>query len=233
MRQNLIGVSTAPLARYNCPLSVDIANTIPMNAIELSFLRKRELMPAFGMMDTFDLSQYQYISIHASSDLKRRDEEVIGNILYQYALNHNRNMIVHPNTIIDFDLWRSFGNFVCIENMDARRDDGRTVREMEVIFARLPEASFCLDIGHARQIDGSMKMAADMIREFKCRLKELHVSEVDADGVHRRISSECANDFSKVAHLIPENTPMIIESPMLNSEILEEIEIVRKSFNVV
>jgi len=50
--------------------------------------------------------------------------------------------------------------------MDNRTPSGRTVSELRELFRQLPEASFCFDIGHAKQIDPTMASAILMLREF-------------------------------------------------------------------
>ena len=86
-------------------------------------------------------------------------------------------IVVHPDTIHDFGaLARSLGALVAIENMDQRKPIGRTARELEGIFKQLPEARFCFDIGHARQIDATMGEASFLVQELGPRLAQLHVS---------------------------------------------------------
>ncbi len=75
-------------------------------------------------------------------------------------------IVVHPDVIRTPRLWRRFGATLCLENMDNRESTGRTVEEMRGAFESLPEAGFCFDIGHARQIDPTMASAIRMLLEF-------------------------------------------------------------------
>lgn len=68
--------------------------------------------------------------------------------------------------------------------MDNRKPSGRTVSELRELFRQLPEASFCFDIGHAKQIDPTMASAILMLREFGGRLKQVHMSDVGPAGEH-------------------------------------------------
>ena len=74
-------------------------------------------------------------------------------------LGRNWPIVVHPDAMFDFSLWREFGNLLCLENMDKRKPVGRTVQELDRIFQELPDASFCFDIGHARQVAPTMTEA--------------------------------------------------------------------------
>jgi sugar phosphate isomerase/epimerase len=104
------------------------------------------------------------------------------------------------------------GNLLCIENMDKRKPVGRTVRELELLFQEFPQASFCFDIGHARQVDTSMVEAYLMLKHFRSRLRQVHISEVNTQSKHDRLSFVSIVGFQEVTHLIPSSTPAIIES---------------------
>jgi hypothetical protein len=107
--------------------------------------------------------------------------------------------------------------------MDKRKPIGRTAKELREIFNRLPSATFCLDIGHAHQIDPTMGEAILILEEFGSRLRQLHVSEVNSESKHDSISLESASAFSLVAHLIPNDIPIILESrlPILSAATIQ------------
>ena len=48
---------------------------------------------------------------------------------------------------------------LCVENMDKRKPVARTVDELEAVFGELPDAGFCLDLGHARPAAESVAQA--------------------------------------------------------------------------
>jgi endonuclease IV len=125
------------------------------------------------------------------------------------------------------------GGAGAVENMDKRKPVGRTVRELEAVFEELPDASFCFDIGHARQVDPTMVEAALILRTFQSRLRQLHVSEVSSASSHHRLSYGAISYFQEVAYLIPESVPLILETPVSEWEIASEIERVRKALPCV
>jgi hypothetical protein len=63
--------------------------------------------------------------------------------------------------------------------MDKRKPAGRSAAELGRIFAELPDATFCFDIGHARQFDPTMTEAWLILKEFGSKLRQVHVSEVN------------------------------------------------------
>jgi ubiquinone/menaquinone biosynthesis C-methylase UbiE len=100
--------------------------------------------------------------------------------------------------------------------------ENRIRTELERIFERVPAASLCFDIGHARQIDPTMTEAWRILTKFGGRLLQVHVSEVGTSSRHDRLSFASKTVFQQVAHLIPENVPLILETPATADTAMEE-----------
>ena len=129
------------------------------------------------------------------------------------ALGHaGLPVVVHPDTIYTPEKWKRLGGRLVVENMDKRKPTGRTVSEMRTIFDALPDARFCFDIGHARQVDPSMTEASLLLRAFGDRLELVHISEVNTASRHDPISPNAVRAFQCVARYIPESTPIILET---------------------
>ena len=158
-----------------------------------------ESIPSLGM------GEMQYVSFHAPSRLGDLPERTVIGLLQM--LPKEWPIIVHPEIVETPASWKSFGSQLCLENMDDRKSTGRTVAEMRELFLVLPEASFCLDIGHARQIDPTMTVALLMLDEFADRLVQIHVSEVGPRGEHLPVSSVAEIAFRKLAHRVPAQCP--------------------------
>ena len=151
------------------------------------------------------------------------EEQIVG--LLKQVRPRRWPIIVHPDAINDFSLWSALGEWLCIENMDKRKPIGRTVAELSVIFQRLPHASFCFDIGHARQVDPTMIEAAGLLKAYGHRLKEVHMSDVASNSKHEAMSLTAVSAFRKVAHLIPRDVPIILESVISPDKIEQEIKL--------
>jgi hypothetical protein len=197
-------------------------------AVELSALRQAELLPLLESLGSLDLIGYEYISIHAPSHFDATWEAVIWDHLRE-ELWRNWPIVVHPDALFDFSLWREFGNLLCVENMDKRKPIGRTARELDSVFGQLPDASLCFDIGHARQCDPTMTEAYLILREFGSKLRQVHVSEVNTRSKHDPLSYASILAYQEVAHLIPANVPLILETPVAADQIEAEIAKVRKA----
>jgi hypothetical protein len=221
-----IGFSTGALAYGDFREGLAILRSKHTPAVELSALREKELTPLVEAISALDLSGYEYISVHAPSKFEKEHETEIVGLLTTVAARGWR-IVIHPDAIRDTALWDSFGPLLLIENMDKRNNCGRTRRELAEVFAKLPQAGLCFDIGHCRQVDPTMNEAYLILRAFGDRLRQLHMSEVNSRSTHDPLSRAAMDAFRAVASLIPENIPVILESPVGEENVRREIEFAR------
>ena len=217
-----IGFSTGALAYSDFRRGVTMTQSGQCSAVELSALRQPELLPMLDALDSVDLTSFSYVSIHAPSQIEPEWEAVIWESLRR-ELWRRWPIVVHPDMLFDISLWREFGSLLCVENMDKRKPIGRTAKELDWIFTQLPDASMCFDIGHARQCDPTMTEAYLILRNFGSKLRQVHVSEVNTQSRHDRLSFGSILAFQEVAHLVPENVPLILEIPVTEVDMAEEI----------
>lgn len=223
-----IGFSTGALAYADFRQGLAMVSSKGLASIELSALRQNELVPLLASLPTLDLSGFEYVSIHAPSQFEAAWEEELCERLRVEAWR-GWPIVVHPDAINDFGLWRELGTLVCVENMDKRKPIGRTTSELAMIFEELPTAKFCFDIGHARQIDLTMTEAYLILREFGSRLTQVHVSEVNTRSKHDPLSYSSILAFQEVARLIPAHIPLILETPVAEEEMESEISKAREA----
>lgn len=226
-----IGFSTGALAFGDFRRALEMLRSHDVRAVELSALRQPELEPLVTAADELDLSQFTYIAVHAPSHIDARTEPGVVKGLLGLA-QKNWPIVVHPDAIHDYSLWRPFGALLCVENMDKRKPVGRTVDELEIIFDLLPEASLCFDLGHARQVDTTMTEAYLIVRTYGSKLRQVHVSEVNTCSRHDRLSYSSTLAFCRFAEFIPETVPLIVEAVIDESEIESEIQRVEEAFPI-
>ena len=226
-----IGFSTGALAFGDFRRALDMLRAHPVRAVELSALRQPELDPLRAAVDELDLSQFRYVSVHAPSRIEPGTESHVVDCLLEFA-SRGWPIVVHPDAMVEYSLWRRLGASLCVENMDKRKPVARTVDELEVVFDRLPEAGLCLDLGHARQVDTTMTEAYMILRTYASRLRQVHVSEVNTRSKHDRLSYSSIMAFQRVAELIPESVPLIVEAVIEEREIGPELERVEEAFQV-
>jgi hypothetical protein len=191
--------------------------------VELSALRQHELAPLVEQLDRLDLSHFEYVSLHAPSSMEPGFEATALRYLEKVA-RRGWPIIVHPDAMYTRQEWARLGNRLCIENMDKRKLIGQTASDLAEIFQDLPNASFCFDIGHARQVDPTMSEASAILQRFSRRIQQIHVSEVNTQSEHDSLSLESILAFQRVSHLVPTDVPIILESKVQESEINEEIQ---------
>jgi hypothetical protein len=218
----LIGFSTGALARGDFRHALRMIEGKGLSAIELSALRQDELRPLVEQIETLDLSSFKYVSVHAPSSMGR-DFELQALQLLQQVAERGWPIIVHPNAMYEIREWARLGDRLCLENMDKRKPIGQTADQLTPFFEVLPEASLCFDIGHAKQVDPTMSEASAILSRFADRIQQLHVSEVNSQSTHDRLSFESVLAFHRVSHLLPADLPVIVESRVEEAEIRDEI----------
>lgn len=223
-----IGFSTGALARGDFREGIRL-QVGRCDAIELSALREEELDPLVDAISTLSLETFPYVSFHAPSHLQKWNEKQVVTRLMQLP-EIIESIIVHPNIITDDRHWVRLGSRLVVENMDQRYSVGKSASELNAVFRRLPQARFCFDVGHARQVDPTMGIAVQFLDRFSDRLAEIHISEVDADSRHCPISFAASQAFQRVLPQIDNRVPVIIESVVTAAEMNEEFEMARRSF---
>ena len=218
-----IGFSTGALARGDAQRGLQMLRATTANAVELSALRQNELPALVALLDELDLEQFDYVSVHAPSALEPQYENTALELLAQVRAR-GWPIIVHPDAMHNRLAWAQFGELLYVENMDIRKPIGQTASHLAAIFADLPQASLCLDLGHARQVDPTMSEAAQILLQFGNRLRQLHVSEVNAQSKHDPLSLEAVMAFRRVSSLIPQNVPIILESRVAEADIQKEMD---------
>jgi hypothetical protein len=239
---NPIGFSTGALALGDFKTALGYLEGKSFTAIELSALRVSELPILLREMPTLNLEHFTYIAVHVPSHFDHAEELRIIQLLED--AEGNWQIVLHPDTIRNPELWRRFGNRLVLENMDRRKADGRTAQEMHRWFDLMPDAEFCFDLAHAQQCDTTMTEAYLLVKTFAERLRQVHISQLDSASHHYLLSEGSVRAFSEISWLIPDDIPYIIESRFrsaqscepftreeIDDELASEAEKVRRIFS--
>jgi hypothetical protein len=226
-----VGFSTGALAKGDFARAIGMLQQAGVSLIELSALRQNELQPLVEALPDLNLSSFSYVSVHAPSRIDGGTEKSVLALL-DIFVQRGLPIIIHPDAIQDFSAWRSIGSLLLVENMDLRKRTGRTAAELSEIFSKLPDAALCLDLGHARQVDSTMSEATLILGKFGSRLKQLHISEVNTMSHHESLSLSAIRAFNKVSHLIPDDCPLILETPVRPEEIQKEVDHARHALTL-
>lgn len=206
-----MGASTGALGRGDdWPALVRAACRVSTHAVELAAHDAAELPGLIAYLSGRPRMPFRRVSVHTPvkgvaglADAERVAE------LRRLPVGV-RTLVAHPDLVGDPAPWRALGRRLVFENMDDRKPTGRTVAELEPLLAALPEAGFCLDIAHAHTVDPSMRLAAELLDRFRCRLREVHLSSIRA-GTHTELT---ADDESLFAPLLSRcrDVPWILEA---------------------
>lgn len=228
-----IGFSTGAVARGDFQSALDMLRDERIEIVELSALRITEIEPLISSLAKLELDEFSFVSVHAPSRFARHEEEWVIDQL-RIACEAGYPVVVHPDTIFNAGRWLPLGERLVVENMDKRKPIGRNVDELRPVFDQLPDARFCFDIGHARQVDPSMTEAALLLSAFGDRLAEVHISEVNTASRHDPISANAVLAFQTVARHIPEDIPIILETLIDagQSDIAAEVARAREALSV-
>ena len=151
---------------------------ISTHAVELAALEAGELPALMAFLAERPRLPFRYVSVHSPvKGVEALDDAARAAALTPLPL-FVRSIVVHPDLITDPAPFRALGRRVVVENMDARKDDGRTAAELAPLMAELPDAGFCLDVAHAHTIDPSMEVAAELLDAFRGRLRQVHLSSI-------------------------------------------------------
>jgi hypothetical protein len=210
-----LGTSTGCLdaPRGAWPDLVDEAAATSPFAVELAALSERELpgLVRYLQNDDPDLP-FRYVSVHAPTKHRRTTEPELIDALCALPAWLDA-IVVHPDVMEDVEAYAQVGCRLVIENMDARKADGRTADELERFFDALPEAGFCFDIAHAWAIDPSMREGERLLDSYACRLRHLHVSSLRPDGHHLPLTDEHEELFGPLLSRC-RDVPWILEAPL-------------------
>ena len=226
-----IGFSTGAIAFGDFERALELLTAIPVTAIELSALRVSELDPLLEALDHLNLAQFQYVSFHAPSKFDAEQERRIVRSLNHVSEKRRWPIIVHPDAIVDPDVWLSMQGDLCFENMDKRKPIGRTAAELAQMFRKFPRASLCFDLGHAHQVDRTMTEGRLIGQQFADRIRQIHISEVNTRSEHVAVSAASELAFKRVLDVLPAEAPVIIESVVANSQIVAELDRVQRVFD--
>lgn len=224
----LFGFSTGALALGDFRRGLDLLRQTDATAVELSALREHELPILMKEIGDLSLSQFQYVSVHAPSRLVSLVESDVAEMLLP-CLDRGWRVVLHPDAIQDAGCWRAFGSSLCIENMDKRKPTGKTADELRGFFTQLPQASLCLDLAHARQVDTTLSVARLILAEFGERIAQVHLSELDARSRHAPMSLATVLAIQQIVHWIPA-VPVVLEARVEQNRIQDELWMARRCF---
>jgi hypothetical protein len=209
-----LGASTGYMSdlRGDWPALVAQAVELSPFAAELSVLSEAEVDGLSRFLGSEPPLSFRYVSVHGPSKGRAMSEHDLVCALVDLA-QHADCVVMHPDTIEDTALYVALERKLVLENMDAGKNDGCTVEQLERWFEALPQAGFCFDIAHAWSIDQTMGLATGLLDAFRSRLRHVHVSSLSADLHHVPLTEK---DEALLMPLLERclDVPWILEAPL-------------------
>jgi len=209
---------------------INLSKKCGCQAVELSYnsLDRTDWLDKLTLEDFID---FDFISLHAPTRFLYKNNKETNKLLVKLQNLHkkfNFNIIVlHSDIILDWDVFKKYDLPIAIENMDNRKESGKTVEDLKEIFER-NDIKMVLDINHCYVNDNSLKLVKEMYDNFKDRIVEIHLSGFEA--FHDLLYKTKQIEFIK--SLPNKNIPVIIES-MIDSivDIKKEFDYIKKNLN--
>lgn len=86
-------------------------------------------------------------------------------------------ILVHPDQVNDFQYFNlRYGDKLAFENMDSRKDFGKTVEDMKKVFQLSPQAKWVFDVNHIYTNDETMALSNNFYSELKEKIAHYHLS---------------------------------------------------------
>jgi len=217
-----IGFTTGCLYRSDIPFeeTIGLFHSLGADAVELSFATPGELLKyqLSGQMAA-DIKKYAFISIHAPWKEARYDSSSTADSMIEKLRSLCRELpvegiVLHPDTISDFEKLDKSGLLFLLENMDRRKKCGIYPEEFEKLKEEY-SFGFVLDTQHAYEHDPNMNLAKELIDAMGDRLKHMHVSGCAESEIHVPVHLAANKEaITKILEL-GINVPKILEGILL------------------
>jgi hypothetical protein len=199
--------------RGSWPALIRKAAEVSIDAVELSALSWPELPGLLSLLRQ-GRPPFRYIAVHAPTKRVTADDQALAAHFLDLP-DWVETIVFHPDAVRQLSALRVLGHRAVLENMDARKSAGRFVDELTEAFAELPEAGFCLDVAHVSSLDPSMHLAHELLEAFGARLRQVHLSSLDASEHHVPVTADDADRFIPVLERCGD-VPVILEAAPSN-----------------
>ena len=217
--------------------AIELIRASGCNAIEI-FAGFSSRLIGFETLNKSDFSGFEYVSLHAPDDMSYDDSEKTRDVLEKISAAHKRigfkAVVIHGISILNPVILEEYDLPYVIENVDYLKSGGKTLEDMRAIFSRF-DRPMNLDVLHAYTITKDNSLALTMAKEFKSRIKQVHLSGLrihDMDKQHHFPIYETQQE--DILASVPKGIPVIIESVFPKIGLREElIEGLKKEYEYV
>lgn len=155
------------------------------HSIELGFTTAERIPSSLNKELITLLNSFENIYIHAPVKLADKwctypspeMDEYIQRILHIMEVVEIKSVLFHPDLIEDFEyVNKLFGDKLSFENMDVKKNFGKTISDMRKVFEQSPQARWVCDLNHLYTLNNTMSNAKEWHDAFANRLTYYHLS---------------------------------------------------------
>lgn len=211
-----IGFTTGRFDKISLEKKIDFFGKLGCTAIEVGWFNFEGFEKFDKLFSEVNLNQFSYRSMHApvriagellvyqNDQTTREILEGIEKFIKKYQI---QTVVLHPDRVKDWSVFEGCSIPFAIENMDNRKEVGRTVKDLDEYF-KLFNAGFVIDVNHVCCNDNTLKLFTDFFVNFQNRLKHFHLSGYSE---YHELLSETKQ--TAIIDLVKDkNLPIIIES---------------------
>ncbi len=225
-----IGFSTGVMFHNYYAMSFDIVNIacdIGCTALELNIHEAPKHVDSLLGLGDDDIMFRQYLS--RVNNLDYLSCHLPCNICYRYESSNVerilQNVIVfsgmtklvkyvvlHPDLVVDWEIFDDFSIPIAIENMDNRKNTFRTLQELRDFFQKYPQFKLVFDVQHWIVNNNDISAIPDIITEFSDKLVGVHLSGVgQSNKYHVPVSRANHRELVESLCDLPAYIPIILE----------------------
>jgi hypothetical protein len=178
----ILGFTTGPLGGISIKEKIRTYKDLGCRAIELGLVaaKEQERWDEINKLESEDLAAFEHVFLHAPGKefIYGRNEDTkrtLENIQKLYEKFHFAHAVIHPDRVEDWEVFKEYGFPIAVENMDHRKEMGRTIEDLRGIFSKV-DVSMVLDVNHCYANDSTLELAKDMYVAFRERISEIHLS---------------------------------------------------------
>ena len=170
------------------------------------------------------IQSFDPVSLHLPCDIRYKNDKQTND----FYIKANADLaVVHPDLVED---WSVFDTYVsmnwAIENMDNRKRNFREADDLREFFKKNKNWKLVLDLGHCKANDKTMVLARDLIKEFKNRIVEIHLSGYE--NFHEPLFKTEQSEIIEYCNGL--DVPIIIESTFEKSD---STDVIVKEFKYI
>lgn len=170
------------------------------------------------MSQSFDLivpelySKFETVTLHTPS-LDYKDSKITHDYLSKISQLHKlinlKNIVIHPNMVSDWNVFKKYDLPWSIENMDPRKPGFTSVKAIKSLIDKTG-MGFTFDIQHCFHNDTTMRLAQRFLDALEDKIVEYHISGYTPYIMHDAIYKTKQNQF--LQYITKKDKPIIIES---------------------